>query len=84
MRDDGGAPVHLRDLSQVNGESEHDLLARAQPEIGGLDEDASGAEIHGLAKPSVALRHSDIDSCTCTVPCMQAAFHSGPLTLVGS
>ena len=84
VRNYGGAPMHLRNRSQIDGEGEHDLLAFAQTEIGGLNKDASGAQIHRLAKPSAALGHGDINSCTCTVPRMQAAFHSRPLTHVGS
>jgi hypothetical protein len=60
------------------------LLPFTQTQIRRLDENASGAQIHCPAKPSAALGHSDIDSCTCTVPRMQAAFHSRPLTHVGS
>ena len=76
--------MHLRDRAQIDGEGEHDLLALAQTQIGGLNKDTGGAQIHRLAKPSAALGHGDVDSCTCTVPRMQAAFHSRPLTHVGS
>ena len=76
--------MHLRDRAQIDGEGEHDLLTLAQTQISGLNKNAGGAQIDCLAKPSAALRHGDIDGCTCTVPRMQAAFHSRPLTHVGS
>lgn len=73
--DDGGASMKLRDGAQIDGESQNDLLALAQPEIGGLDEDAGCAEIDRLAQLTAASWNHDIDNRPSTVPRMQAAFH---------
>jgi hypothetical protein len=50
VSDDGRAAVQLGDGTQVDRESQDNLLTLAQTEVGGLDEYASGAEIHRLAK----------------------------------
>jgi hypothetical protein len=83
MRDDRGATVHLRYRSKIDGKRQYDLLALAQTEVGSLDENASGAQIDGLAKSSLTLRHSDVNGCTSTMPRMQTAFHDPPLIHVG-
>jgi hypothetical protein len=75
VSDDGRAPVKLRDGSQVDGKRQNYLLTLLQPEIGGLDKDARGTQIDGLAELSLAARDGDIDNGTGSVPRMQATFH---------
>lgn len=69
------APVQLGDGAEIDREGEHYRLAFAQPEVRRLDEDARGAEIHGLAKLAVPAGNGDVNGRPGSVPSMQAAFH---------
>jgi hypothetical protein len=75
MGNNGCAPVQFRDSPEVDRERQYDLLPFAQPEIGGLNEYAGGAQIDGLAQFPPTTGDSDIDNGSCTVPRVQAAFH---------
>jgi hypothetical protein len=60
---------------EIDREREYDLLAFSQAEIGGLDKDPGGAQIHRLAKLSASAGYGDIDDGSSPVPRVQAAFH---------
>jgi hypothetical protein len=75
MGDDRSAPMQFRDGSEVDRERQYDLLALTQPEVRGFDENAGSAQIDGFAQLSATTRNGDIDNGSCTVPCVQAAFH---------
>jgi hypothetical protein len=75
MGDDGGAPMQLGHGTQIDGKSQHDLLPLAQTQVGGFDEHARSAQIHGLTELPASTRNGDVDNGPGSMPRVQAAFH---------
>ena len=67
--------MQLGNRSQIDRESQHDLLSFAQSEIGRFDEYSGGAQVDCFAELPTSTRNGDVDNGSCTVPRMQAAFH---------
>jgi hypothetical protein len=75
VRDYGSAAMELGDGAEIDREGELNLLALAQTQIRGLDEDASGAQIHGTTELAAPARDVDVDGGSGAVPRMQSTFH---------
>src|SRR5882757_9128115 len=72
MGDHGGTAVELGNGAEIDGESQDDLLALAQAEVGGFDEHPGSAEIDRLTKLAAAPWNHNVDDRPSAVPCMQA------------
>ena len=75
MGDDGGPPMDLGDRAEVDRERQLDLLAFAQPEVGGLDEDAGGAEIDCTTEFFAPAGDGDVHGGARPVTGVQTALH---------
>src|SRR5262249_6493234 len=61
VRDDRRAAVQLGDAAEIDREGEYDLLALAQAEVRGFDEDAGRGEIDRLAQLAPTTGDGDVD-----------------------
>jgi hypothetical protein len=75
MGDDRLAAVYFRDRPEVDGESELDDRAFRESEVPGLDENAVGREIVGLAQGAATPRDHDVYRGPRPMPAVKAALH---------
>ena len=74
MRDHRRAPMQFGDGAKIDGKYQLHILAFAQTQIGGLDENTGGTEIDRTAQPAATARQSDVNGGTGAMPGVKSSF----------
>jgi hypothetical protein len=66
--------MQLGDGAEIDGEYQFHVLALAQAEVGGLDENSGGTQVHRATQPPAASRKSDVNGGAGAMPGVQSTF----------